>query len=136
MENNDIEKQFDEYVVNKIKTAMKNGERWEILDSNSHEDWAFKQFPNAQGFEGKKKVNYTRQCKLGKCFIITAWSRYSDGTPFNDQPIPQVIAGNYCGEGLNQECLREIEKLIQQYDKEEQTLERPERLKRIMDNNA
>lgn len=132
----DIEKQFDEYVLNKIDSAMKAGEKWEILDSNSYEDWAFNQFPNAQGFVGKKKVNYTRQCKLGKCFIITAWSKYSDGTPFSDKPVPQVISGNYCGEGLNQECLRGIEKLIQQYDKEEQTLEREDRIKRIMENNA
>ena len=131
----DIEKTFDKYVLNKIDFAMKVGARWEILDSNSYEDWAFNQFPNEKGYQGKKKVNYTRQCKLGKCFIITAWTRYSDGTPFNDQPIPQVIAGNYCGEGLNQECLKEIEKLIQQYDKEEQTLDRPDRLKKIMENN-
>ena len=131
----DIEKTFDKYVLNKIDFAMKVGARWEILDSNSYEDWAFNQFPNEKGYQGKKKVNYTRQCKLGKCFIITAWTRYSDGTPFNDQPIPQVIAGNYCGEGLNQECLKEIEKLIQKYDKEEQTLDRPDRLKKIMENN-
>ena len=130
----DIEKQFDEYVVNKIKTAMENGERWEILDSNSYEDWSWNHLPNEQGYISRKKVNYTRQCKLGKCFIITAWTKYSDGTPFNDKEIPQVIAGSYCGEGLNQECLKEIEKLIQQYDKEEQTLERPERLKKIIEN--
>lgn len=132
----DIEKKFDEYVINKIKLAMENGEKWEILDSNSYEDWAFNQFPDGKGFCGKKKVNYTRQCKLGKCFIIITWSRYSDGTPFNNQQIPQVIAGNYCGEGLNQECMKEIEKLIQKYDKEEQTLERADRLKKIMENNA
>lgn len=131
----DIEKQFDEYVVNKIKTSMENGEKWEILDSNSYEDWEWNHLPNEKGYMRRKKINYTRQCKLGKCFIITTWTRYSDGTPFNDQPIPQVIAGNYCGEGLSQECLKEIEKLIQQYDKEEQTLERQDILKKIIENN-
>ena len=130
----DIEKKFDEYVINKIKTDMENGERWEILSTNSYEDWYWNQFPKETGGIAKKKINYTRQCKLGKCFIITAWTKYYDGTPFNDKEIPQVIGGNYCGEGLNQECLREIEKLIQQYDKEEQTLERPDRLKKIIEN--
>lgn len=134
MENNDIEKQFDEYVVNKIKTDMENGKRWEILSTNSFDEWEWHHFPNASGGYGKPLTRYTRQCNLGKCFIIISFMRYSDGTPFSDKP-PQVIAGSYCGEGLNQECLRGIEKLIQQYDKEEQTLDRPERLKKIMENN-
>ena len=132
----DIEKQFDEYVVNKVRTAMEKGERWEILSTNSFDEYEWHHFPNATGGYGKPLTRYTRQCNLGKCFIAVTFLRYRDGTPFNDQPIPQVIAGNYCGEGLNQECLKEIEKLIQYYEKEEQTLERPERLKRIMDNNA
>lgn len=129
----DIEKQFDEYVVNKIKTAMENGERWEILSTNSFDEYEWHHFPNESGGYGKPLTRYTRQCKLGKCFIITSFMRYRDGTPFSDSSVVQVIAGNYCGEGLNQECLREIEKLIQQYDKEEQTLERPDRIKRIIE---
>ena len=131
----DIEKQFDEYVINKIKTAMENGERWEILSTNSFDEYEWHHFPNEAGGYGKPLTRYTRQCQLSKCFIIISFMRYSDGTPFNDKEIPQVISGNYCGEGLNQKCLREIEKLIQQYDKEEQTLDRPERLKKIMENN-
>ena len=129
----DIEQQFDEYVINKIKTAMENGERWEILSTNSFDEYEWHQFPNAAGGYGKPLTRYTRQCKLGKCFIAISFMRYRDGTPFNDPSVVQVIAGNYCGEGLNQECLREIEKLIQQYDKEEQTMERPDRLKQIIE---
>lgn len=131
----DIEKQFDEYVVNKIKTAMENGERWEILDSNSYPEYKWNHFPIEKGGCDKLVTRYTKQCKLGKCFIVITFLRYRDGTPFNDQPIPQVISGNYCGEVLNQECLREIGKLIQKYDKEGQTLERPDRLKRIIEGN-
>lgn len=132
----DIEDEFDEYVINKIKTAMENGEKWEILSTNSFAEYEWHHFPNATGGYGRPLTRYTRQCKLGKCFIITSFIGYRDGTIFNDQPIPQVLSGNYCGEVLNQECLKEIEKLIQQYDKDEQTLKRSDRLRKIIDNNA
>lgn len=132
----DIEKQFDEYVVNKVRTAMEKGERWEILSTNSYDAYEWFNLPSEKGGFGKPLTRYTRQCKLGNCLIITSFMIYNDGTPCDEKEIPQVISGNYCGEGLNQECLKGIEKLIQYYEKEEQTLERPERLKRIMDNNA
>lgn len=130
----DIEKTFDKYVLNKIDFAMKVGAKWEILSTNSFEEYEWHHFPNENGGYGKPLSRYTRHCKLGNCFIITSWIGYSDGTPFNDKP-PQVIAGNYCGEGLNKECLEEVEKLIQQYNDKDTVKTREQRLKEIMYNN-
>ena len=131
----DIEKTFDKYVLNKIDFAMKVGARWEILESNSYPEYEWNHFPIEKGGCDKLVTRYTKQCKLGKCFIVVTFLRYRDGTPFGDKGIPQVIAGNYCGEGLSQECLAEIEKLIQHYNDKDSVKTREQRLKEIMENN-
>lgn len=125
----DIEDEFDEYVINKVKTLMDSGKKWDIISSNTQDEWLLSQLPIEEKLEGKLHVHYTRQAKLGECFIIVVFY------PEIENSL-QIIAATYCGEAVSQKCMKEIEDLIKKYDKNETTSTRKERLRKIIDNNA
>ena len=117
-----IENQFNKYVLNKINLAMNNGKRWKTLSCTKMNNMFIQ--TNAGNIQ---KTYYVIQAKLGKCNIEMYDIAYKSKIYVN--------SGNYCGEELNEKCLKKIEKLIQSYNYKDEYNKKEQKMKEIIENN-
>ena len=130
----DIEEEFHYYVLNYVKTNWKKGKRFEIKKQSEMND---DPIPKENGYAMSLIGHYLVEAQMGDLNIhfTKPFSYHVDLVDkCNKEPIT-IVAASFRSEGLENKTMKEIEKLINNYDQELRegiVPPREERLKEIM----
>ena len=139
---NDIETKFHNFVINYVKKMFNDGERFQILSQHEQQDLP-KEFGGTCQISLIHKMVF--EAKLGKLYVLclkehpwlTEEALKEHNINYNKNI--KVLSASFCDEGLSNETIFELEKLINDYESktyEKEQKPREERLLQIMEENS
>ena len=131
---NDLEEEFHYYVVEYVKQKWREGEKFEILSSQEQKDIKFENDKISCSTIG----TYLDEAKMGKLHIyVVRKCCYLVNPPENFDKSSTVVTGTFGGVGLSERTIKEIERLINCYDKDfGKDISREDQIREILSKNS
>ena len=131
---NDLEEEFHYYVIEYVKQKWREGEKFEILSSQEQKDIKFENDKISCSTTG----TYLDEAKMGKLHIyVVRKCCYLVNPPKNFDKSSTVVAGTFAGVSLSERTIKEIERLINCYDKDfGEDLSREDQIRDILKKSA